>query len=713
MRVTFSRAAQRRRLKRYFFCLFGRIYSLGLPSRQGGLAAVLATLSPALAAASPLEVVNTNDSGAGSLRAAIDYANANPSQDAITFNIPGVANHVIAANSPLPIITDNGVSIDGTTQADTNCGSIPNATGGLADRKLRIVLDGSNHTGTVLTVEATNVTVKGLTIGDGAGAGLYADQADGLVLLCNHFGVSTASNFDFGNGGDGARIDESDNVVVGDGTLAGANVFGFNGDEGFELGTNRPGSGVSIRRNFFGISIDGATATPNSDDGLTIGGWTGVTVGDAFGGGNVISGNLNDGLFLRDGGSVTVLGNYIGTNGIGTAGVPNADDGVQVQNVGTVATIGNGTMGGANIIAGNGNNGIAAVNLPSAIINGNRIGVGAGGQVLGNSTGLTIWSGATAQVTANHIANHPREGIRLRSTAGDVAIYANSIHDNGRVGIDLVGNGVTPNDSGDGDSGVNDLLNFPDINSFGAAGSTSVTFDINLDVPSHGNGYRIDFFKNTAADATGYGEGEIHLGSVDVVHPGGNQQFTGSFTANAPVSVGDIISATTTRKTSGVTYDITSEFSLNYSAINAGAKLRGEKSVKVLDVGGYSLPGTDMIYTITITNIGEGVTDTDSVVIIDEMPSQMTFFNGDHDGSGPSTDRVGFNETATTLSFNPNTDVRFSDAAAKPSSFAACTYTPATGYDPAVTFICLNPKGQMAAGDPDPSFGVSFRARIK
>jgi hypothetical protein len=64
---------------------------------------------------STFTVINTNDSGAGSLRAAISAANASIGNDTIAFNIPGAGVHTIQPLSALPAITDP-LTIDGGTQ---------------------------------------------------------------------------------------------------------------------------------------------------------------------------------------------------------------------------------------------------------------------------------------------------------------------------------------------------------------------------------------------------------------------------------------------------------------------------------------------------------------------------------------------------------------------------------------------------------------------
>lgn len=147
------------------------------------------------------------------------------------------------------------------------------------------------------------------------------------------------------------------------------------------------------------------------------------------------------------------------------------------------------------------------------------------------------------------------------------------------------------------------------------------------------------------------------------------------------------------------------------------AALIGNKSIEIYDPDGlglYAVPGNDVIYTITLSNTGTGSTDPDSVMLIDVMPPEIEFYNGDIDDGGPETDPVSFSQIGTSgLTFNYGTDVGYSNSATKPANFAACTYSPSSGYDPNVTFICFNPKGVFAAGTPDPEISFSFRARIE
>lgn len=126
-----------------------------------------------------------------------------------------------------------------------------------------------------------------------------------------------------------------------------------------------------------------------------------------------------------------------------------------------------------------------------------------------------------------------------------------------------------------------------------------------------------------------------------------------------------------------------------------------------------AIPGNDVLYTITTSNVGTGPVDSNSIFIVDTLPSSVEFYNGDVDDGGPETGPVSFVQTGSLLTFTAATDIRYSNLAPFPTNFAACTYTPIAGYDPAVRHVCINPKGVMASGTPSPNFSVRFRTRIR
>ena len=157
-------------------------------------------------------------------------------------------------------------------------------------------------------------------------------------------------------------------------------------------------------------------------------------------------------------------------------------------------------------------------------------------------------------------------------------------------------------------------------------------------------------------------------------------------------------------------------------AIAGAAVLAGAKTMAIYDpnaLGLYALPGNDVIYTITVSNTGAGPTDADSVFLADRIPPEIDFWNGDIDAGGPDTfsgtDPVGFSQAnGAALTFDYANDVAFSTSGTAPATFGDCTAEVADDtYRPDFTYICVNPKGQLAAGDPDPSFSVSFRGRIR
>ena len=112
----------------------------------------------------------------------------------------------------------------------------------------------------------------------------------------------------------------------------------------------------------------------------------------------------------------------------------------------------------------------------------------------------------------NVIAGNAGNGIGVSFGAFGVTgltIKGNSIFSNGGLGIDLGVNGVTLNDDGDVDSGVNDLQNFPVITQV-TRGPNFTNFSGTLDAAPN-TSYDLEFFANDAIDPNGYGEGQTFL----------------------------------------------------------------------------------------------------------------------------------------------------------------------------------------------------------
>lgn len=129
----------------------------------------------------------------------------------------------------------------------------------------------------------------------------------------------------------------------------------------------------------------------------------------------------------------------------------------------------------------------------------------------------------------------------------------------------------------------------------------------------------------------------------------------------------------------------------------------------------YAIPGADVIYTISTENTGSGKVDSDTIFIVDSLPDEVVFYNGDIDGAGPETDPVILSDSGSGLVLNYATDVRYSNLSAAPSSFSACNiYSPASGYDANVRHICIRPTGAVNEGTiTASSFDISFRARVQ
>ena len=287
--------------------------------------------------------------------------------------------------------------------------------------------------------------------------------------------------------------------------------------------------------------------------------------------GNTISGNTNNGAEIDGSTNVAVTGNKVGTNTAGDTAVPNGQSGISMCNT-SDSTIGGSTAADRNILSGNAQAGIT-LNCSSEENNvlGNYIGRAADGtaSIPNTSAGIQLSSnsdrnviGGKASGAGNLIAGNAGQGITVDSGSQSNAIWGNSITDNGGLGIDLNSDtAVNPNDNGDTDGGGNNLQNFPVLTQAGSDGSVTIVKGSLNSRPSRD--FRLEFFANSACDASGNGEGARYLGTSTVTTDGsGNATFTSTL-PSAVVGAGEQVTATAT----DVRREDTSEFSACTAAI--------------------------------------------------------------------------------------------------------------------------------------------------
>lgn len=127
------------------------------------------------------------------------------------------------------------------------------------------------------------------------------------------------------------------------------------------------------------------------------------------------------------------------------------------------------------------------------------------------------------------------------------------------------------------------------------------------------------------------------------------------------------------------------------------------------------IPGAEVLYTMTVTNSGQGKVDSGSLVIVDPLPAQTELFTGNLGSGAPFIFSDGALPGGLTCNFIALGD--FTDCVDFSVNGTTWTYVPNGGFDPAVTHIRFWPSGSMnadaTAGAPSPSFDLRFRVRLK
>ncbi len=469
----------------------------------------------------------------------------------------------------------------------------------------------SNNTGVALFEAGSNNQIGGITSADrnlvsGNAIGVAVFDSPDSTIRGNYIGTDVSGTSSIRNAYGvyvvGQNVPDL-NLVVG-GTVAGArNVLSGNFYNAIVFA-----SGIDFLGNYIGTNASGTVRITTVDSSVNTTGLfiTGeeINIGSTLDGArNVISGNAYGINTNSDSpASINVVGNYIGTNATGDACISGPQySGIFLgQSVDSV--IGGNSAAARNVISCHSddegwgvffsNNGESEGN----IIQGNYIGTDANGHVaagFGNTTGGIIVSrgdnnliGGTGAGEGNVIAGNTGAGVVVEGPVIDPddpdagqplnnSIIGNSIHSNGLLGIDLAlgedDSGVTPNDSGDPDYGPNHLMNFPVINSASEDGSSvTVNYDLDINPTEPGaTGYNVSFYASATADPSGYGEGEIYLGSDTVSGDVTNQSKTLTLPSGVPSSY-FVTAVTTMTDDSDDGFGHSSEFSAAVAAVSSG-----------------------------------------------------------------------------------------------------------------------------------------------
>ena len=415
-----------------------------------------------------ITVTNNADSGAGSLRAALDSAQ---NGDTINFNLPGSGVQVISIGSTLNV--NSQVIIDGTSQTGYNGTPLISVQGSASVSSLFGLNSGSSGS-TIQGLDMFDYTGNAVTINNSSTGdliqnnwmGFFVNPTNGQVTLNNSLG---------GQFGDtsGLGIQSSNNTIRGNVIDGSYNAIRM-GEDPNATWSGTVYSGNHFIGNFIGTDPSGTTSTGygNTSDAIFLGAGC---QGNVIGPNNVLSGNGVHGVELfapSDKGNV-ITGNKIGTDVNGNHAIPNGSDGVTITDGANSNTISN------NLISGNAQLGISLglAGFGTGSYNwvqNNIIGLNASqsGVIGTGQYGISINSGSVHnQVTGNVICGASLAGVVLAST------QSNAVNNNW-IGVSTSGAGF-----GNGHFDVTLLpganFNFVLGNALGPTGVQSIYVDPN------------------------------------------------------------------------------------------------------------------------------------------------------------------------------------------------------------------------------------------
>ncbi len=534
--------------------------------------------------------------------------------------------------STLPGI-DDSLILDATTQFQFAGAPVVELDGGIASGG--VVVNG-------LSANAGGNQIRGFTINGFSGDGIHLNSgADGNIIQGNHIGTDISGTLAIANAEEGIEVRSNTNLIGGANSGDG-NLISGNTAYGISI-TQTTATDNVVQGNKIGTNLAGDAALPNGNSGIIVlaGASNNLIGGAAAGEGNLLSGNGWGGVEFQDNGTSgnRVLGNRIGADASGRAPLGNGAFGVGFWQGAHDNIIGGAAAGEGNLISANSHSGVYISNVDSAgqatrnnIVQGNKIGTDVDGANpngdMGNQyNGVEVALGAMNNLIGgalpgqgNLIMNNGT-GVAITGGSAGNAILGNRISENSSLGIDLDDDGVTANDSGDGDSGSNALQNMPLLYTATVAGA-----DLRIVGTLNGTAntsYRIEFFRNPASkeDTSGYGEGAVYLGSANVTTDTSGDASLAVNLIGVNALASDRITATATVDLGAGVYGDTSEFAMNIVPTTPGVSVSPAGGLTTTEGGGTAsvdfvldaAPLADVTIALTVSDSAEASLSTNSL----------------------------------------------------------------------------------------------------
>ena len=604
-------------------------------------------------------IVNTADTGQGSLRQFITNANGMTGTQTTVFMITDGSAHsglragltnqltsgvaVITPVTALPTFFTSALVIDGTSQTtnvgDTNAGTL--GTGGTVGvdavalstvNRPEVEIVGNSSLSRGLEIQVSGCTIKGIAIhGFGASAftgDIYIGGPSGQTITQNIIGT-TATSFSLpaaASGGAGIYTDATT------GSSFTNNLIGYLAYEGIYINNNSAGT-CTIQNN----EIRGCGRSSSGAGGIVMLG-TSHTASS-----NLIIDSKGQGfdLYNTTGGSNTLINNTVTGNGIGNASSTESS-GVRLNNSGNTvdrnriyANYGAGVLIGSSATTNK-------ITLNSIYLNGTILsgsGAAATGnlgidlQVSGNNNSLgtapyyTINDSGDADAGGNNLLNFPvldrayitGGNLVLTGWAPAGAVIEFFVSDSAASGFGQGQTYITSLTEGGGsDTDATSSAYANPLNGLNQGGDTTNRFSVTIAAPgSVSNGSKLTATARDVSNNTSEFSGQVTVGSVtlsgnvfeDVTYTGGlgrnKATASGSGRSSARVELfdasGNYLSAATT--------DVNGDYSFTDLAINASFTVRVVNSTVTSSLGGTNLIPVQTYRTVATTGSAVAVTD--------------------------------------------------------------------------------------------------------